>query len=51
MIVLTKGMGHERHKLFLLKHLIKVTFLTMQQTKHLVEKGQRSIKMTKASSN
>jgi hypothetical protein len=36
MVVLTKGLGHERHKLF----FTKMTFFTMQQTKHLIKKAK-----------
>jgi hypothetical protein len=40
MIILTKSLGHEKHKLLLTRHLIKVIFLNMWQTKHLVKNSR-----------
>jgi hypothetical protein len=45
MIILTKGLGHEKLELLLIETLTKVTFLTMQQTKHLVRKAKGPSKL------
>jgi hypothetical protein len=47
---MTKGLGHERHELLLTKTFdIKMTFLTMWQTKYLVKKAKSPSRWSKLS--
>jgi hypothetical protein len=48
MVVLTKGLGHERHELLLIKNFDYNDFFDHVTNQKSSQKGQRSIKMTKA---
>jgi hypothetical protein len=47
MVVLIKGLGHERHKLFLIETFDYNDFFDHVTNQTFGQKGQRSIKMTK----